>query len=31
MAKAGITVAGELQTVNPPAYNILQDIVNGLP
>jgi hypothetical protein len=30
MKKAGITVAGGLQVVNPPAYNILQEIVNGL-
>ncbi len=30
MRKAGITVAGELQLIHPPAYNLLQEIINGL-
>jgi hypothetical protein len=31
MRKAGITVAGGLPAVNPPAFNILQDLTHGLP
>jgi hypothetical protein len=31
LKKAGITVAGGLPTVNPPAFSILQDFIKGLP